>query len=260
MLYLVSSPSTKGDRMRTRYDAIGRTYTATRIPDPRIAHAIDEALGDAGTVVNVGAGAGAYEPADRLVIAIEPSRTMIDQRRVAGRAVQAIAEALPFPDRAFDAAMGVLTIHHWSDQLRGLEEATRVARDRVAFLTFDTSVEGFWLTEDYFPAIARLDREQLPSIESVAGALGTQDVRVVDIPADCTDGFLGAFWARPEAYLDPSVVANMSTFTLMDADERDAGMKRLADDLALGRWDERFGHLRTTTRLDIGYRLVVASR
>lgn len=127
------------------------------------------------------------------------------------------------------------------------------------FLTFDASVEGFWLTEDYFPAIARLDRERLPSIESVASALSTEDVRVVEIPADCTDGFLGAFWARPEAYLDPSVVANMSTLTLIDDVERDAGMRQLADDLATGRWDEHFGHLRRMARRDIGYRLVVAT-
>ena len=127
------------------------------------------------------------------------------------------------------------------------------------FLTFDASLGG-WLTENYFPAIARLDGERIPSIKSVAGALGAQDVRVVDIPADCTDGFTGAFWARPEAYLDPSVVAKMSAFTLIDDFERDAGMRQLADDLASGRWDERFGHLRTTARFDIGYRRVVANR
>jgi SAM-dependent methyltransferase len=240
-----------------KYDAIGLTYAATRIPDPRIARAIDEALGDARTVLNVGAGAGAYEPPDRRVVAVEPSRTMLAQRRTDGRAVQAIAEALPFEDRSFDAVMGVLTIHHWKNQRRGLAEAVRVARDRIGFLSFDTKVGGFWLTEEYFPAIARLDRERIPSIERVADALGTRDVRVIEIPADCTDGFTGAYWARPEVYLDRSATTNMSTFILIPEGERDAGVKRLADDLASGRWDERFGHLRTTGSLDIGYRLVV---
>lgn len=245
--------------MGARYDVIGATYTATRIPDPRIARAIDQALGDSRAVLNVGAGSGAYEPDNRRIVALEPSWTMLAQRRRTALAVQGVAEALPFSDDTFDAAMGVLTIHHWTDIPLGLAETARVARDRIVFLTFDTEVGGFWLTREYLPAIALIDAERIPSIATVAGALGTTDVRVVEIPADCTDGFTGAFWARPEAYLDPAVTSNMSTFGSISAAERAHGLHRLRDDLASGRWDKRHGDLRLLACLDIGYRLVVAT-
>jgi SAM-dependent methyltransferase len=245
--------------MPARYDEIGPTYASTRVPDPRLSRMIEEALGGARSILNVGAGTGAYEPADRLVFAVEPSDVMLAQRHDRRRAVRAVAEALPFRDRSFDAAMGVLTIHHWADARRGLEETMRVARDRVAILTFDPQAEGFWLTDDYVSEIARLDAERMPPVEMVAEALRTHDVRVVEIPADCSDGFTGAFWARPEAYLDPAVTANMSTFSLVDDAVVAQGLGRLREDLASGRWDRRYGELRDRETLDIGYRLVVGS-
>ena len=137
------------------YDEIGRSYTVTRRPDPRIARAIDTALGDARSVVNVGAGAGSYEPSHLRVTAVEPSPAMIRQRpSAAAPVVRAVAEHLPFADTSFDAALAVLTLHHWTDRAGGLAELARVARRRVVILTWDPSCRDlFWLTTEYFPAI-----------------------------------------------------------------------------------------------------------
>lgn len=154
-------------------------------------------------MLNVGAGAGAYEPHERRVVAAEPSAVMVAQRPPsAAPAVRARAEALPFADRAFEAVLATLTLHHWSDQRRGLHECRRVARDRVVLLTWDPGGPGFWLVRDYFPEIADLDRESFPTIAALCAMLGRDaEVIPVPIPADCTDGFLGAYWRRPEAYL-----------------------------------------------------------
>jgi SAM-dependent methyltransferase len=240
------------------YDSIGKTYTDTRRPDPRIAARITDALGDAQSVVNVGAGAGSYEPVDRRVVAVEPSRTMIDQRP-AGLApcVQGVAEALPFADATFDAALASLTIHHWPDWQHGVDEMLRVA-SRVVIFTFEPGdVGGFWLTEKYFPEIVWMDATRTASIAALIARLGAcEDIRV-PVPHDCTDGFLAAYWRRPEAYLDPVVRAGISGFQLLDDDIEARGVKRLADDLASGRWEERFGHLRDLDELDVCYRLIV---
>ncbi len=243
----------------TRYDAIGAGYRAMRRPDPRIQAAIDETLGDARTVVNVGAGAGSYEPGDRGVAAVEPSSVMIDQRPVGSApVVQASAEALPFEDDAFDAALAVLTIHHWRDLGRGLAEVRRVARDRVVVLTWDPAHPGFWLTDDYFPDALTFDRTIFPSMETLSDTLGGRvEVRALPIPHDCTDGFFGAYWRRPAAYLRPAVRAAISTFSrLTDVEAR---LERLRRDLDDGAWDRRHGGLRTLETLDVGYRLVAAT-
>ena len=185
------------------YDTIGRGYARQRRPDPRIAAHVTAALGGARSVLNVGAGAGSYEPPDRRVVAVEPSGVMLAQRPPgAAPAVQARAEALPFPDRAFDATMAVLTLHHWADRARGLAECARVARERVVLLTWDPAASGFWLTKEYFPAFIEADRRAFPCIASYAGAFGPGarvHVPAVPVPRDCVDGFLGAYWARPEA-------------------------------------------------------------
>lgn len=233
----------------TRYDLIGRTYTATRRPDPRIAARIDAALGDARTVVNVGAGAGSYEPRDRDVTAVEPSAVMRAQRSAdAARCVDATAEALPFADGAFDAALAILTLHHWSDWRAGAAELRRVARAGVV-LTWDPALAGtLWLVDEYLPELAD---DPFPPLEPVRAALDAE-VQVVPVPHDCTDGFLGAHWRRPHAYLDPRVRAGMSVFATRDAID----LGQLERDLADGTWEARHRDLLDRTELDLGYRLL----
>jgi SAM-dependent methyltransferase len=241
------------------YDRIGGTYTSTRRPDPRIAAAIGRGLGDAQVMVNVGAGAGAYEPADRAVVAVEPSWQMIQQRAAgAAPAVQALAEALPFPDKMFDAALAVLTLHHWTDWRRGLEEMRRVAHRLVLFTVEPADVGNFWFTAAYFPEIVRLDQGRCPSVAEVVDHLGNCRVEHIAIPHDCSDGFLAAFWRRPEAYLDPQVRAGISALALLDHATVARGIERLEADLESGAWEQRFGDVRSLDTLDVCYRLVVA--
>lgn len=242
------------------YDQIGRTYSLTRRPDPRIAAAILRGLGDAEVVVNVGAGVGSYEPTDRMVLAAEPSWRMIQQRKAwAARVVQASAEALPFPDGTFDAALAVLTLHHWTDWRRGLDEMRRVANRLVAFTIEPADVGNFWLTDTYFPEIIRLDQQRCPSVADLANHIGDCTVDHITIPHDCVDGFLAAFWRRPEAYLNPRVRAGISGFAVLDHETVARGIARLKVDLESGAWEQRFGHLRSLDALDVCYRLVVAS-
>ena len=253
-------------RVVTLYDAIGRQYTATRRPDPRLEAAIHAALGDARSVVNVGAGAGAYEPRDREVIPVEPSATMRAQRPPgAPAAIDAGAEALPLADGSVDAALAVLTDHHWADRARGLRELRRVARDRVVLFTFDPATyDLFWLTTDYLPAFADLidpPYRRAGHWERELRELLDPGLRVeaVPIPHDCTDGFYGAWWRRPEAYLDPVVRANISVFSRLDPAYVRDGLERLAADLASGAWHQRHAALLAREELELGYRLVVAS-
>jgi SAM-dependent methyltransferase len=241
------------------YDRIGVGYRSHRRPDPRIAAAVVGALADAGTVVNVGAGAGSYEPSGRTVVAVEPSPEMIRQRGTGGApVVRASATHLPFRDAGFEAALAVLTIHHWPDRARGLAELGRVARDRVVVLTWDPTSPGFWLTEDYFPEILAIDRPIFPPLDQLAAVLGPIEVRPIPIPHDCVDGFLGAYWRRPTAYLDADLRRAISTFSKLGDVER--GLARLGQDLDDGSWRRRHGHLLHRTELDLGYRLVVARR
>ena len=251
--------SVAGVDARPLYDDIGTGYATHRRADPRIAAAIDDALGDARRVLNVGAGAGSYEPADRAVVALEPSEMMLAQRSPgAAPAVRGVAEALPFPDGSVDAAMAVLTLHHWEDLGAGLSELRRVARRQVVLLFEPLEVRRFWAVE-YFPEAVDVPSERrAPGVQHLREALEVREVRVVPIPIDCTDGFGAAYWGRPEAYLDPAVHASQSWLAQLDERLRTAGAQRLADDLASGQWDERFGHLRELDELDVGYRLVVA--
>jgi SAM-dependent methyltransferase len=239
------------------YDAIGRTYAATRRADPRIARLVDEALGDATSVVNVGAGTGSYEPEGRRVVAIEPSGVMIAQRPAGvAPAIQASAEALPLPDASVDAAMAILSDHHWSDRARGLRELRRVARRRVVVLQWDRAhARRFWLTRDYLAGFRRLPGM---AIEEIAAHLGGAAIHPVPIPWDCSDGFFHAFWRRPEAYLDPAVRAGISVFARLPAGEVEAAMARLAADLESGAWATRNADLLSRDALDLGYRLLIA--
>lgn len=240
------------------YDRIGRGYASLRRPDPRIASAIDRALGDAASVVNIGAGAGSYEPADRTVIAVEPSEVMIRQRPAgAARCLRGSAEALPLEPASVDAAMAILSAHHWADLERGLGEMARVARKRAVLVTWVPDSAPFWLTQDYFPEIIDHDRTIFPStpalVEMLERTIGPAQVTPLPVPHDCADGMLCAYWRRPESYLDPEVRGAMSSFARIDAR---AGLARLRDDLASGRWTERHGDLLALDALDLGYRVV----
>ncbi len=242
------------------YDEIGRTYARTRRADPRIAAQIAAVLGDAVSVLNVGAGSGNYEPSDLRVIALEPSMTMIRQRPAgAAPVVQGLVSDLPFADATFDVAMGTLTLHHWPDLGAGLTEVRRVSRRQV-FLLFDgLARDGYWLIDDYFPAVWELDSERrAPTVAVVGKHLDVVRVEVVMIPSDCTDGFGCAYWNRPEAHLDPVVLAGMSWSRQLAPQVLAKGVERLRADLETGRWDARHGHLRSMTTADYGYKLVIA--
>ena len=242
--------------MRTSYDTIGINYSDLRRPDPRIAKAIESALGPSKTVLNVGAGTGSYEPSDRQVTAIEPSMEMIRQRGPnAAPVILGRAEDLPFEDKSFDAAMAVLTVHHWADKAQGLKEMRRVTRGPVVILTFDPSHREFWLL-DYVPELAALDEAQMPRITDYAAWLGPVEVSAVPIPHDCVDGFLCAYWRRPAAYLDPRVRSAISSFWVVDHAE---GLRRLASDLDTGAWAQRYSELLDLDECDLGYRLIVGT-
>jgi hypothetical protein len=243
----------------TRYDQIGYGYGSVRRPDARLAAGIATALGDATSVVNVGAGTGSYEPTDRRVVAVEPSCVMLAQRPPGSApAVQAVAERLPFTDGAFDAATAFMTIHHWPDQEQGLREPRRVARQRVVVLTWDpVFARGFWLTRYYLPEILALDVSIFRPVPQIVASLGGGLVQPAPIPHDCTDGFLGAYWRRPEAYLEPHVRAGISPLARLGEAVLLPDLQRLADDLRSGAWDRANGHLRHLETLDLGYRLVV---
>ncbi len=239
------------------YDTIGVGYNAHRRPDPRIGAAITHALGSAASVVNVGAGAGSYEPTDRPVVAVEPSAAMTRQRPPGSApVVQASATDLPFRDDAFDAALAILTVHHWPDRARGLAELGRVARERVVILTWDPASTGFWLGESYFPTLVAIDRQIFPRLAELRRILGSIEAHPLPIPHDCVDGFLGAYWRRPHAYLDAAVRGAISPFRKFGGVE--TGLARLRNDLEDGTWARRYRHLSTRAELDLGYRLVVA--
>jgi SAM-dependent methyltransferase len=240
----------------TLYDQIGHSYAGRRRADPRIAAAIENAVDGCASILNVGAGAGSYEPRSRTVVAVEPSRTMIAQRpHSTAPVVQACAEALPFRDASFDAVLGVLTVHHWKEQAKGFVECRRVARSRVVFLTFDCNVGAdFWLL-DYFPALLRVDRNIFPGVEQFREAFESVEVIPLPIPADCSDGFLGAYWKRPQAYLDPLVRQSISTFSKIG--NTDNQVARLKADILSGAWEKRYADLLEINELDLGYRLII---
>ena len=241
------------------YDTIGATYNVTRCTEPRIAARIWAALGDAQTVLNVGAGTGSYEPPDRHVLAVEPSALMRSQRLPdAAPCLAGSAENLPFDDQSFDAAMAVCTVHHWQDPIAGLREMRRVARRVVVFL-FDTSDPSqFWLTRDYLPEFAALKGVQvLASLPDLTGAIGAR-LEPVPIPWDCTDGFFEAYWRRPEAYLDEHVRRGISVWTSVGPDAEQRAVDGLRDDLASGRWAVRNHDLLDLDVAELGARLLIA--
>ena len=241
--------------MSAKYDTIGLNYAELRKPDPRIARIINSALGPAQTVLNVGAGTGSYEPTDRSVVAVEPSGEMIRKRApAAAKAIQASAENLPFDDNYFDASMALLTIHHWPDKEGGLREMRRVTRGRIVLLTFDPSHRP-WLT-DYLPELAALDEVQMPMMCDYERWLGSVKITPVLVPHDCSDGFLYAYWRRPEAYLDPYIRSGSSSFWAIGNAEE--GLQTLRRDIENGEWARRYAELLSLDEYDAGFRLVIA--
>jgi len=239
------------------YDTIGATYTVTRRTEPRIAAQVWDALGDARTVLNVGAGTGSYEPSGRDVTAVEPSAVMRAQRPAgAAPCVAATAESLPFEDRSFDAAMAFATVEHWRDPIAGLREMRRVAR-RVVVFTYDASdPDRFWLNRDYLPEFAGL-WAGWPSLTELAGAIGARAEPVL-VPWDCTDGFYHAFWRRPEAYLDEHVRRGMSIWARVGPDAERRAVRSLRADVASGRWAGRNRDLVDLDAAEFGLRLLIA--
>jgi SAM-dependent methyltransferase len=243
--------------MSALYDTIGVDYSALRRPDPRIAAAIHARLEGAASVLNVGAGAGSYEPSHLKVTAVEPSAAMIRQRPKGDAVVvQAAAEDLPFDDKSFDASMAILTVHHWRDVRRGLREMRRVTRGKIVVLTFDPLGSGFWLL-DYLPELGILDQQQTPGMADFEAALGPVQRIAVPIPHDCTDGMLCAYWRRPAAYLDPKVRRSMSSFwKIGDVTE---ALQRLQDDLQSGDWERKYARFLDQESWDFGYHLLVTT-
>lgn len=240
------------------YDSVGLTYTDFRRADPRIERRVWAALGDARSVVNVGAGSGSYEPRDREVIAVEPSPVMIAQRPAgAATAVEGVAEALPLADKSVDAAMGIFTIHHWRDLVAGLTEMRRVARKQIVLLTIDAEANAkIWTLAEYFPEAMRAEEEKMPTMSTLQALLPGAEIEAVPMPSRCQDEFTSALWDRPEMLLDPAVLRASSLWHSLPPEAIERGQQRLRADLESGRWDERHGHLRTLPELDIGLRLV----
>ena len=246
-----------------RYDTIGHGYCQTRREDHRFRALIHAALGNARTVVNVGAGTGAYEPTDRHVIAIEPSDVMAAQRsRDLAPAIRASAGSIPLRDRSVDAAMAILSVHHWDEEReQGVRELRRVARDAVVILTYDPTISGaMWLMADYLPEVAAMDLKIFPPPEKLAEWLGG-NVRIDNVPIsrDTSDWMLGSFWAHPERVLDATARAATSGFARMPTNVVGRVVAEVSCDLGSGRWDERNGNLRKLEALDVGLRLIVAT-
>ena len=244
------------------YDVIGLGYSATRREEPRIAQQIWDALGDATSVANIGAGTGNYEPRDRDVIAVEPSVVMRAQRpQGAAPAIEGTAESIPLESGSVDAALAVMTDQHWLDRARGLEEMQRIARKRVVALAIDLAPRvDFWLMRDYLTEYRPVSGERDPSLYELALAAGTVPIRPVPVPHDCRDGFALSFWRRPEAYLDPAVRAGISIFHLLDQGHVESAMERLAEDIESGAWARRNAELLELDELDLGLRLIVWER
>lgn len=242
------------------YDQHAPAYPRHRQADPHIAAHVHAALGESRTVLNVGAGSGSYEPEDRFVLAVEPSAGMRAQRPVnLAPAIIASAEALPLDDDAFDAAMAIVTLHHWRDPAAGLRELRRVARGPVVVLTFDIDVlADYWMMSDYLPEALADDRQRFPTIDAIADILGGARIEPVPIPANCEDGFFEALYGRPEAYLDPALRAAQSVWPRLPEGVEQRAVAALSVDLASGKWDARYGYLRSQPAYEGGLRLIVA--
>lgn len=244
------------------YGLIGTGYAAYRRPDPRIADAVAKALGNARTVLNVGAGAGSYEPVDRQVTAVEPSASMRAQRPAhLPPAVDAVAGNLPFAADSFDASMATFTVHQWPDLNAGLAEMRRVTRGPVAILTCDPDeLDRFWLAS-YIPDVIAVEARRYSRLVAIAGALGgSVEITTVPIPLDCTDGFGEAYYGRPERLLEPGARLACSAWSFVEPSIISRFEQTLRHDLQTGAWDSRHGHLRTQPSFVGSLKLVVGHR
>lgn len=241
------------------YEQHGQGYARQRRTDPRIARMVHQALGSARTVLNVGAGAGSYEPEDRYVLALEPSAVMRAQRPAhLAPAIHGVAEDIPLDDQSVDASMAMVTVHQWADLNKGLSELVRVTRGPIVILTFDRdALDRFWLA-DYVPELVTVERRRFPPIETIcAGLRGKVEVRAVPVPVDCVDGFSEAFYARPEYLLDPSVRRAQSAWGFVEEGVQERFVKTLGDDLRSGAWDQRYGEWRRLPFFEGSLRLIV---
>jgi SAM-dependent methyltransferase len=256
---LVARPHGDGSAGDVDYALFAPGYSSYRRPDPRIAAAILDALGDARTILNVGAGAGSYEPLGREVTAVEPSASMRAQRPPGREAIDATAETLPFADDEFDAAMSTLSVHQWPDLQAGLANVRRVTRDRVVIFTADPDrVENFWLS-DYAQEVMSTEARRFPAIDRIADALGgVIEVRVVEVPLDCIDGFNQAYYGRPELLLDPGARAANSAWSFVGEEVQARFVRELTRDLESGEWDRKYGYLRKQPTFDGSLRLVIS--
>lgn len=245
------------------YDEHGKKYANYRRTDPRIAKYITEALGTAKTVINVGAGAGSYEPNDRYVMAVEPSSAMRMQRMKAGKvpAIIGTADSLPFDNDSFDAAMATLTIHHWPDLEKGLLELRRVTINQIVIMTYDPDkLDVFW-NSYYFPELVDVEKSRYPKIKDITDILGEKSIiKEIPIPIDCQDGFQEAFYARPEAFLQNEIRKSQSAWGFLSDEVEQKLVKRLEDDLKSGKWDEKFGFHRNMPFFHGALRLIISSR
>jgi len=243
--------------MNAIYDDIGNNYSVMRCTDPEIAKQLYPELQGATRIVNIGAGTGSYEPEDVELVAVEPSAVMIAQRKAGSHPVkQAFADKLPFEDHSFSHAMTVLSMHHWQNRARAFQEINRVATEKFVAITWDPKAEPFWLTRDYFPEIYEMDKRIFPDLKELSEYFDEVIARPLQIPSDCQDGFLTAFWKRPEAYLSSKVRQAMSPFSKIE--NLSQGLQKLTDDLASGAWARNNHAILDSSYLDVGYRLITA--
>jgi len=244
--------------MPVNYNKLAESYQKYRKPDSRIAERILYHVGDSEKILNVGAGIGSYEPSRADIVALEPSYGMILQRSHSQtKLIQGIAEHLPFRDNYFDVSMGVLTLHHWTDITSGLQEIIRVTRNKIILLTWVGYGEKFWL-EKYIPEIMGVDFDLFPTLEELERILGDILIETIKIPHDCTDGFMCAYWRRPEAYLDSNVRKAISTFSRISNIQN--RLEVLQDEISSGEWNKKYAYLLEKESLDLGYRLVVSEK
>ena len=248
----------KATSMTINYDALASDYINYRIPDARIASAIRKHIPAGSRVLNVGAGQGSYEPENCNVVALEPSREMISRRPPDKRsAIRGLAESMPFADNCFDISLAILTIHHWHNIQKGLSEMKRVTCQKTIILTWNGDFGDFWLP-DYFPEIAHIDTGLFPSIHKICGLLSdATEIDIVEIPHDCTDGFMCAYWRRPKTYLNTAARNAISTFSRLN--DLDDGLKHLQSDIESGVWRKRYSSILQKDKLDCGYRLLISN-
>jgi len=245
------------------YDKPGQTYSGHRQTDPRIAKYVFEALADAKTILNVGAGTGSYEPTDKYVVAVEPSIVMRKQRIKNGHppAMNAKADSLPFDDNSFDASTAIVTVHHWPDCDKGLKELSRVTKNKVIIMTFDPDeLDNFWNAK-YFPELIAIEKARYPTIEYIKNSLGGNcELISIPVPLDCADGFQEAFYGRPEAFLEKEVRSSQSAWGFLPEGAEDKLVKSLEDDLGSGEWDRKYGHFRNQPNFTCALRLIISHK